>query len=182
MNTVNQVRILIQKEYEGKSFNWKEHIEDVVKYSKLLSRQLDADEEICEIAAWLHDIDKIRGGKEGHHIKGAEEASEILRKLGYPESKIKKVHDCILTHSSDKNYIPETIEAKIVASADILSHFENPLFEVYIYFQKGLSISETKEKLLKNIDKNWDKLELKGIPEAKKIAKPKYDTIKILLK
>jgi uncharacterized protein len=68
---------------------------------------LNADEEICEISAWLHDIKKIKGESEKHHIYGAEEAVEILKRYNYPEDRIEKIKHCIVTHSSDKSYMPQ---------------------------------------------------------------------------
>lgn len=109
---------------KDKEWDWRSHIESVVRYSKLLSQKLNADEEICEISAWLHDIKKIKGERERHHVHGSEEASEILKGYAYPENRINMIKHCILTHSSDKNYMPESKEAKIVAFADALSHFD----------------------------------------------------------
>jgi len=148
------------------------------KYSKLLAKKLDADEEVCEIAAWLHDIRKLKGVREKHHVFGADEAEEILKGSGYPSDKISMVKECILTHSSDENYPPKTLEAKIVASADALSHFDNFLALAHSSFKiKGLSISEGKESIIQKYKTCWAKL----IPEAKEIAQQKYEAIKLIL-
>jgi len=155
-------------------------VESVAEYSKLLAKKFNADEEICEISAWLHDIKKIKEQKENHHIHGAEEAEEILNKLNYPKNKIEKVKHCILTHSSDKKYMPESKEAKIVACADALSHFDNfPALAYVVYNLKQHSIEEGREWILKKYQSCWDKLDL--IPETKDIALPKYEAIKLIL-
>ncbi len=159
---------------------WKPHVEAVVKYSKILAKQLDADEEVCEISAWLHDIIKIRDNqRDQHHVKGSETAAEILRKYNYPEDKINQVKHCIITHSSDKKYMPESKEAKIVASADAISHFDNLLILAhYVFVIKKESVDQCRETLLKKYKNSWNKL---LIPEAKEIAKPKYEAIKLIL-
>lgn len=154
---------------------WKRHVELVVKNSKELAKKLGANEEVCGIAAWLHDIKKIKGESGNHHVHGAEEAVEILKKYDY--DKIKEVEHCILTHSSDEKYMPESKEAKIVASADSLSHFDDFLFIVHSAFKLNETMEERKEWILKKYAKAWKKL----MPEAQKIAKPKYDAIKLLI-
>lgn len=173
-----EIKELILSLCEGKDWDWKGHVESVVKHSKNLSKEYGADKEVCEIAAWLHDIDKIKGGKEGHHIRGAKEAEIILKKLDYPDDKIKKVCYCILTHSSDNTYPPKTLEAKIVASADSLAHFDNFLSIMQFCFKKEYGIDKIKEKILKKANQSYDKM----MPKVKKLAKPKYDAIKEILK
>jgi len=176
---IEKVKSMILNLCENKEWCWKEHIEAVVKYSKQLAKEVSANEEICEISAWLHDIKKLKGEHEGHHISGSEEAGEILSDLGYPEDKIKKVKECILTHSSDENYPPQSIEAKVLACADLLSHFD--IFMEFAYYAYALnkdSIKEGKERLRKKYKKAMKKIIL---PEAKKIAQPKYEAIMLIL-
>jgi len=76
--------------------------------------------------------------------------------------------------------VPESQEAKIVASADALSHFDNFLALTYlVYTLKKFSIEEGRSWLIKKYKSCQDKLEL--IPETKEIAKDKYDAIKLIL-
>ncbi|MCK4588803.1 MAG: HD domain-containing protein [Nanoarchaeota archaeon] len=176
---IDKIKAMILELCEDANWDWKNHINSVVKYTEILAKQLNADEEVCELSAWLHDIIKIREGKrELHHVKGAEEAGKILEEMGYSVDKIEKVKHCILTHSSDKNYMPETKEAKILASADALAHFDNFLSLAYFAFvPMKLSIEETRENLLGKTENSWNKL----IPEAKVLAKEKYEAIKLIL-
>jgi len=102
-----------------------EHIKFVVKYAKELAKEGGADEEICEISAWLHDIATLKDEYEGHHIRGMEIARDFLRGLNYPEEKIQQVEHCILNHRGSKRGSPETKEAQIIIDADALSHFED---------------------------------------------------------
>ena len=160
------------------AWKWNAHVNDVVKNSKLLAKKVNADKEIVEISAWLHDIKKIQGDRKDHHIKGAAEAVKILKEMGYPEEKIKKVEHCIKTHSSDENHMPESIEAKVVASADAMSHFGSfLLFAKIMFSEDNKSVEEAKEWLRRKYAKSWKKM----IPEARELAKEKYDAIKIIL-
>jgi len=104
---------------------WDEHIKYVVREALILAKKYDADAEIVELAATMHDVALIaKAGTRGdHHITGAEMAEAILQKYNYPQEKIEKVKKCVLNHRSGKN--ATDIEALCVADADILAHFDN---------------------------------------------------------
>ncbi|MFP4567715.1 MAG: HD domain-containing protein [Candidatus Woesearchaeota archaeon] len=164
----------------NKSKIWSEHITKVVFYSKKLANDLGADVQVCTLAAWLHDISKIEGTKKDHHIIGANRAKEILTKLNYDVSKIKLVQDAILTHSSDDNYPPVSLEQKIVACADALAWLDDFLLFVHgIHFIKGLSKEEAISILKKKMLKAKNKTDI--LPKAKELAEPKLKAINFLL-
>jgi uncharacterized protein len=175
---IDKVKKLALEECSKDSWDWESHLRGVVKYSLILCDKLGSDKEILEIAAWLHDIEKIKDINVSlHHVKGSETAVKILKEENYPKEKIEVVRQCILTHSSDENYPPETKEQKILASADALCHFDNILNLLHAYFALGkCSVKEGKEKLIKKLDKIMKKASL--LPEAKKIATERYAIIK----
>jgi uncharacterized protein len=159
---------------------WYLHLHNVVKYSRVLAVKLNADVEICELSAWLHDISKIEGNKKNHHISSAKRAREILQSYIYPDDKIKIIESAIITHSSDENFVPKTIEQKILASADALAFFEDFLvFAHKVIHVKKLSLEDAKLIFLEKLDVSWKKASL--LDDAKKIAEPRYETIKSLL-
>ncbi len=161
---------------KDKHFRWEIHVESVVKLSKKLAKQLGADEEVVEVAAWLHDIKKIQGEREKHHVYGSEQAGEILKQIGYDDAKIEKVKRCILTHSSDKAYPTESIEEKVLASADALSHFYTFTLLVQAAYLH-VKPEEVKDWLLNKYTRSFGKM----MPEAKKLAEKRYEAIKLLL-
>ncbi|MBU0667179.1 MAG: HD domain-containing protein [Nanoarchaeota archaeon] len=179
-NVVKEVKSMILDLCADKDFIWKSHIESVVKYSKILAKKLGADEEVCEVSAWLHDIKKVKGEKGSHHIEGSKEAAEILKGYEFSQNRINKVMHCIISHSSDKNYAPKSKEARIVASADALAHFDNFLNLAYVaFYLKKYSVEEGRAWLIKKYDSCWDKLVF--VPEAVEIAKPKYKLVKKII-
>jgi uncharacterized protein len=175
-------RVIEIVENEHTKEDVKYHIRVVVRNALKLAKIYKADEEIIELACWLHDIARARGLEPGeentHHVSGAKKAEEILRNLDYSEDKIKKITRCILTHRGTKNdYFPETIEEKIVANADAMAHFESflNLFSEFVSpdnFEEGVRL--VKEKL----ERDWNKK--LTLSEAKMMVKPKYDAIKLL--
>ncbi len=154
------------------------HIMSVVKYSKLLSKKLGADQEIVELAALLHDIGVVQGDKPNHHVSGTKEAEKILRKLNYPPQKIEMVKHCIYAHRSSKSIPRKTVEAKCIASADAMAHFDEiaQLFET-TFIRLKMSPEEAKKQILEKLKRDWKKL----VPEAKKMVKNEYKAAKLLL-
>lgn len=163
--------------YFGKSAWY--HISTVVKHAKLLARKMNADEEVCELAALLHDYASVLNKEwyPNHHIHSARLAEEILSRYNYPEEKIQAVTHAILTHRGSKALERETLEAKIVASADAMAHFDevNSLF--YLAFVvHGMGIEKGTKWVLDKLERSWNKL----IPEAKEIVREKHKAVRLI--
>ena len=133
------------------------HFISTVKYAKLLAKETRADEEIVEIAAWLHDIGSIMGEYENHHISSLKYAEKLLLELNYPKEKIEKVKHCIVAHRASKDIPRETIEAECVANADAMSHFDNlsSLFYLAIKIRK-LDTDKAKEFVKGKLERSWN--------------------------
>ena len=104
---------------------WEQHIKYVVDNALNLASKYNADAEIVELGALLHDIALISkiGTKKDHHVNGAVLAKELLTKHKYSQSKADLVIGCVLNHRTSKN--ATNIEELCVADADILAHFDN---------------------------------------------------------
>lgn len=160
---------------------WRSHISKVVDYSIMLSIKLGANTDVCEVSAWLHDVAKMEKVKGSHHIKGAARAREILLELSADENFIKDVEACIITHSSDKNYEPKTLNQKIVAASDALAFFDDFLLFVYgLVYIKKLPDKKVKDVLIEATKTAWYKASL--LVDSKKLSEKKYLAIMHLLK
>ena len=133
----NEIMLLNEKymtEATDKYNFWEEHIKYVVREALALAEKYNADTEIVELAAMLHDVALIakNGTRKEHHAIGAEIAETILLKHNYPQDRIDRVKKCVFNHRSSKN--GTDIEDICIADADILSHFDNVpmLFNVII--------------------------------------------------
>lgn len=159
---------------------WSHHIVYVVKYAIQLAEKLDADVEVVEIAALLHDYAGIKDCvlTEEHHIHGAEEAQRILAGFGYPQEKIQIVKDCILTHRGSVPMERLTPEAECIASADAMTHvFQVPSLLHLAYVNHGLGIDEGKKWVLNKIERSMKKL----CPEAREMIQEHYLKVKAVL-
>lgn len=152
---------------------WTHHIVSVVKYSKILAELLEADEEIVELSALLHDYASIKSidHYKDHHIHGAAEAQIILEQLDYDSNKIEQVEHCIYSHRA--SVITERLsdEAKCVASADAMAHIKQvPSLLYHAYVGKEMGIDEGATYVREKIERSWNKL----IPQAKQVIEKEY--------
>jgi uncharacterized protein len=161
-----------RKDYQG-MITYDVHVKYVVEYAKELAKKLNANEEIVEIAALLHDIGRIDGSNENHHEIGAEYAEKFLREQKYDEKKISIVKNCILAHRGSVHIKKETIEAECVASADAMAHFGNiPAILYWAYVFLGKDIEEGKAMVKSKLERSFKKM----IPEAQDIVREKYES------
>ncbi|KKQ45903.1 MAG: hypothetical protein US63_C0009G0014 [Candidatus Moranbacteria bacterium GW2011_GWC2_37_8] len=108
-----------------------------------------ADLEVVWLAAMLHDIARLED-LEPHDEIGSEKAYKILIERRFNLELAKEVSSTILTHRC-KKYAPETLEQKIIATADAMAHFIPPF-----YFWIGKYSNKSFEEVL---EKNRNKLE-----------------------
>ena len=167
MNIVEQIKKEVKKKSdwykeqdEGHYDFWENHIKYVYKEGVRLARKYDADMEIVELGALLHDIALISkvGTKVDHHENGKVIAEKILTEYDYPVERRGRVLGCVLHHRSSKN--AENIEELCVADADILAHFDNitMLFDC-IFVKSGIKdCLEAKKVVREMLVKDFDDL------------------------
>lgn len=86
-----------------------------------------ADMSIVLPAITMHDIGFLFGADgRSHGAVGAEKLAEYLNagQISYPDATVQGIADCIRTHKgSMHNERPESLEAKVVADADLIEKF-----------------------------------------------------------
>jgi len=114
----NKVKVLLKKEYSGHDY-W--HAIRVCNISEYIGKKEKADLDVLRTAALIHDI--YAGEDYATHVeKAVKFANKILRKLGFPESKITDVISCVKNHEKYNWGKTSKIskEAKILQDADRL--------------------------------------------------------------
>ena len=154
---------------------FKHHILIVKKCALDLAEQLGGNKEIIELAVLFHDS-TVSDENKDHNITGATNAENFLQSENYPEEKIQHVKDCILTHRF-RDKIPESLEAKILASADAEAHFKTFPYIAYFYIKKK-GAEDAFKVLREKINRNWNK---KMLPESKEKVKEHYEIINKML-
>ena len=175
MEALNSIRELVKNEAEKSDRDY--HIVAVMKYARILAELSNANQDVVELAAILHDIGRIRFGGKNHGTTGIPEAEKIMKDHNVPQEIIDEVKHCVESHMS-KEIMPRTEIAKIIANADAMAHFD--MLPVFFYYRgKKLSFEDTFKRVEEKIEHNWQtKL---TIPEAKQMVEEKYKAIKVLL-
>ena len=156
------------------------HFKPTVDYASALADKLTADKEVVIISAWLHDIGSIMYGRENHHLTSADVAEKFLRKLKYPKNKIGLVKKCILNHRGSVKNKRISLEEKIIADADGMSHFDNiPGIFKAAFIYENLDQGEAKTSVRNKLKNTWNKL---NFEQSKKLIEPRYKAAMLLLK
>lgn len=151
---------------------WDVHVKPVIEHGKQLAEKYDADLEIVWLSSILHDIARL-DDVENHDEVGSEKAYKILLEKGFDENVAKRVRETILTHSC-KQYIPETIEQRVVASADAMSHFLAP-FYLWMGKYSDKNFEELQKKNLQRVEHDYNKI---FFEDERTVIKPQYEMLK----
>lgn len=130
-----------------------EHSIVVCKKAKEISKNFDVDQDIIEEAALLHDIGRSRTNDINHAIIGA----DIVLKRGFSKEVANIIEKHIGSGISEKeaielglpqkNYIPNTIEEKIISHADNL-------------------ITGNEEVNIEFVANKWEEYQIKNLEES----------------
>jgi uncharacterized protein len=101
-----------------------DHVARVLGLALHLGRQLEADIEILQTAALLHDAEGAHPGQGesrlSHEQASAAFAQEVLKAREWEPERIQKVQHCIRAHRFRGTEEPQSLEAKILFDADKL--------------------------------------------------------------
>lgn len=185
MNIINEIKHFVENECKKPSSKYGYepfpfHFVPMANYAEKLADELGGDKEVILIAVWLHDIGSIIHGREDHHITGAKIAEEKLKELQYPTEKIELVKKCILNHRGSQQNNRGSIEEQIVVEADVLSNFDNiaGIFKAAFLCEDNTQ-GEAKDSVRKKLEQKWKQLHFEN---SKKIIKPKFEAVMLLLK
>lgn len=162
---------------EAEIDDWEFHIQPVIQNSLILGEFYNADIHILEAAAILHDIGRIRYGKDNHPETGAADSKLILQQLGASSETTEKIANCVAKHSKGFTGKRATIEEDVIANADAMAHFDQAFYLLYFYNQK-LSYEKALQKVRDILKSDWEtKLNL---DEAKARIKSKKEALDFL--
>ncbi len=143
------------------------HVDEMEKWARyMLKRYPEADEEIVLLAVWLHDIGHYPIPAEiDHAIRSQERAKDFLEKEKYPKGRINKVLHGIRAHRN-KDVMPKSFEAKIIAFIDSASHITTP-----VYFDMAKEDKENKKEFTAYAKIQRDIRDLHWFPEVQEELK-----------
>lgn len=179
-NFIKLKNTIIDKVKQSKHLDdwfYTDHLLEVEKHANwLCDLYPKADREAVLLSVWLHDIGRIeKGMDDGHEGYAYKRALELLPSHGYSDEISMLVAKACQTHRAVGDVAPESIEAKILATADALSHFYHHVYlRVFEHYRKNKPFEETVEILRKKIERDFTKKLF--FPEAKEKVKNLYNS------
>ena len=159
---------------------WTHHILPVIQNAKQLAPRFDAEPEIVELAALLHDYASIKDKAlyADHHIHGPIEAEKLLKRFNYPKEKTEAVKDAIATHRASVTVEHRSAEGACLANADAMSHIEHVPSLLYLaYIHHGMGIDEGQSWVKAKLQRSWQKLRA----DVQELVRDQYEAaLKIL--
>lgn len=158
--------------YTRRTWIFPNHIDIAVDFARQLADKYQANAEIAMLGALLHDAGlaykRETASPAGHEGRSVEYAQESLPKYSYDTQLIDEVIKCIA--ATEPEVEPATLEAKIVRSADALSHMLSVHYLAKAMFaddlEDGISFVE------KKIEKDFYKV---CLDDERQMVQPVYD-------
>ena len=157
-----------------------EHLVVVEKFAEQLCQLYPlANKDAVLLSVWFHDIGRADGHNKDHDVYGAEYARKLLSKKAFDKKIINLVYEACKAHCCE-TYKPQSLEAKILATADALSHYSQGFYlRIFQYWSQGMGYKKARNKLTRKIERDYkDKIFFK---EAKRALKPFYDAWKLIV-
>lgn len=122
------------------------------QYAEILAKEEDVDENLCVIAAWLHDIGRNKWYKEhtptnNHGVDGAKKAGQFLLSIGVDQARVNQICNAISKQCFP--FIQETTIDIILWDADKLNLYTNVMEKEYL--RHWMNMGLTKEEACKQI-------------------------------
>jgi hypothetical protein len=151
--------------------NWAHAYRDTLN-AIVIGEAEGADMHVVLPSITMHDIGFLYGATgQTHGAVGADKVSSYLHEAGieYPEDLVSKIADCIRTHKgSMHNEKPSSLEARVVADADMLEKF-GPIG----VYQNIRTFTEFNWPLQKNLDRAAEIFDLTlETPTGQRLADP----------
>jgi len=158
------------------------HAKRVLNSCLNIGKKLNANLNVLEISALLHDIGRKHEKNDIDRKNHAEFSADIalnflkLRDFKLPQEEIDNIIHTIKSHSFSNNFLPNTLEAKILSDADKLDALGAiGLFRTIGFaIKKGAGIEKVIDHLEKKILKLKDQMNL---PISKKLAEERHQII-----
>ena len=136
------------------------HVNLVRHFALKLSGYHKSDKQVIELAALLHDVSYTKSNEHDKHEFHSCKVAEKMLKGKISLKKLDKILICIKHHRGSKKYKRESIEEKIVTSADAMTHIYNSFNFIYLGGVHGDKLEGVKSWLRRKIDRSWKKVSL----------------------
>lgn len=164
----------------GPSF-FEEHLSVVAGCAARLAKRLEADSEVVDLAAYLHDFSAVRdpGTLPVHAEVSADLAKQLLIERGYSPNTVAGVAEAIALHSTPLQIGEASTEAVCLSNADAAGRILRPAYWLYFAFRvRNQGFDEGRRWLRTLLETQWHAL----IEPAKELVSAEYATAMSLLR
>lgn len=161
----HQLAQLVEKSYlnsnqEFGRWMWHNHLQFVAHKAEELAQRFNANEDLAVAGAWLHDfgdafVDRF---SPEHEEVSTTEAKKVLHQANYTDSEIQEILDVIIApHSCKNGLLPQTLEGKVLATADALAHFQTDFYLqfTWMHLPQGKTYPEFIEWVNEKLERDY---------------------------
>lgn len=152
---------------------YEKHLLVVEEYALKLADIYNADKEVVQAAALIHDIAAVTDfSKLANHAKeGAILAKAMLADYPFTSGQKEKVYHCIENHSQPIQIGADIPEAVCISNADAMSQIAEPFYWMFYAFSvRKFGFEEGYNWYKQRINTNWESI----IPSAREIVNDRY--------
>ncbi len=141
------------------------HLELVETLSKdMMQYYPESDETTIIVLSWMHDYGKIIDFAHQYDEKYADESKRVLKDLGFDDDFAEMIGESVKRFDKKDHLEKESIEIRIVSSADACSHLVGPWISLYWHENPSKPFEDIMKENARKLGNEW---ELKvTIPEA----------------
>lgn len=172
LRTLVEERCLAPENYFHPAF-YEYHIQVVEKYALQLADICNADKEVVQVAALIHDIAAITDFSKlaNHATEGSEMAKTLLANYPLTNEQKEKVYHCIEIHSQPIQIGADIPEAVCISNADAMSQISEPFYWMFYMFSvRKFGFDEGYNWYKQRVSSHWDSI----IAPAREIVNEKY--------
>ncbi len=185
MHKYEKVAELVEKAYvacdeDFGTWMWKNHVPVVAQKAEQLSIKYGADLDLSVAGAYLHDFGDafMYRFAENHEEVSETKAREVLVTSGYSEDEIHTILEKVIApHSCKDGFLPETIEGKILATADALAHLTTDFYLQFAWkhIPEGKTYTEFSTWVTEKLDRDFNRKIF--FEEIKEEVRYRYDAL-----
>ncbi|MBU0974710.1 HD domain-containing protein [Patescibacteria group bacterium] len=180
-NTIQQIKNNLENDIKFSkhcdSWFYKEHVLVVERLAlELCDFYPKANRDAVILSVWFHDIGRAHGYDKGHDVYGADYARKTLTENRFDKDFVDLIVEACKTHSCKENGKSNSLEGKILATADALSHYHNGFYLRVLYsWSKGNKgdYQKLKTELFKKMKRDLN--EKIFFDEVREKIKPMYE-------
>lgn len=181
-----KVAELVQQAYETcpekfGQWMWKNHVPFVAHKAEELATTYGANTDWAVAGAWLHDFGDafVYRFDEKHEALSEDKAREVLTDAGYSlEESSEVIENIIAPHSCKEGFFPQTLEGKVLATADALAHLSTDFYVqfTWLHIPEGKTYEEFLIWVEEKLDRDFNSKIF--FDEVKEQIRPRYEALR----